>query len=195
MSWIPTAILWKIFYSRCLYVFIDCKNVFFSSELCYWCLGMEPVAHCVGLLCCLECPGRFWGCQFCTCTCTQNLQTFASELFTNSKTSCKKGKLHLEMDPRWLQRVKTSASWIAKSWTLEIKAENTPSHGTSSALDTEFSPGSQTPHLTQIGILGSAFWSDNTGAPTYCHEAGGEAPELCGSWWFPKQVVPNTDSK
>lgn len=27
MSCIPIAILWKILYSHCLYVFIDCKNV------------------------------------------------------------------------------------------------------------------------------------------------------------------------
>lgn len=30
MSCIPTAVLWKIFYSHCLYVFIDCKNVFLA---------------------------------------------------------------------------------------------------------------------------------------------------------------------
>lgn len=133
MSHIPTAILWKIFYSHCFCVFIDCKNVSLALS-CAWYVGMEPVALCVGLLCCLECPGRCSGWQLCnTHTRTENLWTFGSKLFsikkkTICKSSCKKGKLLLEMDPRCLQRVKTSASWIAKSWSPGDKEDKDWEH-------------------------------------------------------------------
>lgn len=39
MSCIPTAILWKIFYSYCLYVFIDCKNVSLALSCATGALG------------------------------------------------------------------------------------------------------------------------------------------------------------
>ncbi|RLW02945.1 hypothetical protein DV515_00006694, partial [Chloebia gouldiae] len=59
----------------------------------------------------------------------------------------------------------------------------------------DFSPGSQTPHLTQTGILGSAFCSDNMGQPSPVGMRLEMQPQkLYGSWWFPEQEMPNTNS-
>lgn len=73
--------------------------------------------------------------------------------------------------------------------------ESTPRPCTSSASSTGSSPGSQTPRVTQTGILGSDFCSDNPQPPAIAMRLEMQPQKLCGSWWFPEQVMPNTDSK
>lgn len=119
MSCIPTAILWKIFYSHCLYVFIDCKNV--SLALSCALVGWDGASGTLGGFAVVL--GVPWEMLRVATLQHSHVQRISERLALNSsllkkticKSSCKKGKLLLEMDPRCLQRVKTSGSWIAKS--------------------------------------------------------------------------------